>query len=574
MKGRQVYTPGPYEYRERIYSILGLSPNPTPSQCHKAVLGMLPAQYSNILDVAADLYTEKGPTDPGRLRRYIEGVARQLGYSIPSATLAADVTRLYRVAREWAHSMHDSAAKSAVTLPEVPVRADTVVQGLRDIMSWCDRAGEKWQSSRLPVRPRDPDEEYFEILLEDIGIMEPAWEPEQPLSRIGRELARTMEADSEANTVSRVDSRTESPLKNREEFSVAVGLIQRLVYILDYAMLLNIDYEGCPRDTPITMPDAKARKQKEAEVDKYLHDHRQELAGYRRVCPKCGASYADWGELTHCRTQHLIAHAAQESAPESEEEGYCVYETCGAELQRVPNDASDAVTPFLREEAGFKVTKLFHEINTRVCVSGWLASEPLGRAVLSFGEAVTVTLDAVLDGLRDMMTRYVNDINVRLGLASPFELRRNLLPRGKTLSEIYEDYETLRDAIIGRTHQLTAAHPEWTVTGRGYIEALEFAPAVSLPNDLKGNKKGKKPKATLTDPQQLEGPIPETDTTLIYLCQAAEMYNIPKSTLSKAKDKQPGEPGYLWSGHKGRRVFFRKADMLKLSRSREKLKSR
>ncbi len=65
---------------------------------------------------------------------------------------------------------------------------------------------------------------------------------------------------------------------------------------------------------------------------------------------------------------------------------------------------------------------------------------------------------------------------------------------------------------------------------------------------------------------------PKTDSNLIYQSDAAEFYNIPKSTLSKDGRKTPGEPGYLWSGIDGRRRFYRKADLEKISRSRQKLK--
>lgn len=65
---------------------------------------------------------------------------------------------------------------------------------------------------------------------------------------------------------------------------------------------------------------------------------------------------------------------------------------------------------------------------------------------------------------------------------------------------------------------------------------------------------------------------PKTDSNLIYQSDASEFYNIPKSTLSKDGRKTPGEPGYLWSGIDGRRRFYRKADLEKISRSRQKLK--
>jgi hypothetical protein len=64
---------------------------------------------------------------------------------------------------------------------------------------------------------------------------------------------------------------------------------------------------------------------------------------------------------------------------------------------------------------------------------------------------------------------------------------------------------------------------------------------------------------------------PETDPGLIYLSAAAELYNIPKSTLSKAARRKPGELGYLWSVPKGRRVILRRTDCVRLGRSRTKL---
>ncbi len=64
---------------------------------------------------------------------------------------------------------------------------------------------------------------------------------------------------------------------------------------------------------------------------------------------------------------------------------------------------------------------------------------------------------------------------------------------------------------------------------------------------------------------------PETDSKLIYQADGAEFYNIPKSTLSKAANKKMGEAGYLWSGRKKRRVFYRKKDLERLTRSRTKL---
>ncbi len=67
-----------------------------------------------------------------------------------------------------------------------------------------------------------------------------------------------------------------------------------------------------------------------------------------------------------------------------------------------------------------------------------------------------------------------------------------------------------------------------------------------------------------------EGPDPSEDHELIHLSAAAGFYNIPKSLLSKRAGRSPNEFGYLWSVlHKGRR-YFRRDDLLRLSRSRHR----
>jgi hypothetical protein len=65
---------------------------------------------------------------------------------------------------------------------------------------------------------------------------------------------------------------------------------------------------------------------------------------------------------------------------------------------------------------------------------------------------------------------------------------------------------------------------------------------------------------------------PKNDPKLIYQADAATFYNIPKSVLSKAAERKPGEPGYLWSDREGRRIWYRRSDLEKISRSREKLR--
>ncbi|MBI3271462.1 MAG: hypothetical protein HYZ53_20900 [Planctomycetes bacterium] len=61
---------------------------------------------------------------------------------------------------------------------------------------------------------------------------------------------------------------------------------------------------------------------------------------------------------------------------------------------------------------------------------------------------------------------------------------------------------------------------------------------------------------------------PESDPSLIRLGDAAEKYNIPKSTLTKNAKRPPGHPGYVWSRTVGRKRYFRRADLEYLNRAR------
>jgi hypothetical protein len=66
----------------------------------------------------------------------------------------------------------------------------------------------------------------------------------------------------------------------------------------------------------------------------------------------------------------------------------------------------------------------------------------------------------------------------------------------------------------------------------------------------------------------------EEDRSLIGLTEASELFDIPKSGLSKAAGKAVGVPGHLRCERAGRRVFFYREDISNLARSRCKLKPR
>jgi hypothetical protein len=65
---------------------------------------------------------------------------------------------------------------------------------------------------------------------------------------------------------------------------------------------------------------------------------------------------------------------------------------------------------------------------------------------------------------------------------------------------------------------------------------------------------------------------PAIHSQRVKLCEAAEIYDIPKSVLSKAAKKSLGAPGFLRSEREGRNVFFFCKDLERFERSRKKLR--
>jgi len=104
--------------------------------------------------------------------------------------------------------------------------------------------------------------------------------------------------------------------------------------------------------------------------------------------------------------------------------------------------------------------------------------------------------------------------------------------------------------------------------------SIDKVPETIVQEVAKAETKATKPEPIKDRPGKIQSAVhevkdtPKTNAQLIYQSDAAEFYNIPKGTLSKAAKKQPAEFGYLWSGQAGKRVFYQKADCLKLSRSR------
>jgi hypothetical protein len=179
------------------------------------------------------------------------------------------------------------------------------------------------------------------------------------------------------------------------------------------------------------------------------------------------------------------------------------------------------------------------------------------------------------------LLRFIEDGMKALEIIGPeAERRRHPIFRGMTdpLQEpatrkkavrLYEDaYEHALDIL--KADPSLPPLPQRQNEPKDNLDALrEWCIRAAKTQSVNGSKTGIDTKEhRAVTPQE----TPKTNSGLIYQVDAATFYNIPKSTLCKDAKKKPGEPGYLWSGTEGRRRFYRKSDLERLSKSRQKLK--
>lgn len=188
------------------------------------------------------------------------------------------------------------------------------------------------------------------------------------------------------------------------------------------------------------------------------------------------------------------------------------------------------------------------------------------EAVVSINEPVRIGLHEKYDSLYEDLEKLV---------------RKSLRERTANIDEFFKLYE-LQIRLMLKRRVISKIEADARVRDmKNGFALLAKEPQNDLEADLKAGDKIDEPEAssaTSTHTREKASKIeqnlqtPDTDSSLIYQCDAALFYNIPKSMLSKAAKKNTGQPGYLWSDIAGRRRFYRKADLQRISRSRQKLK--
>jgi hypothetical protein len=312
------------------------------------------------------------------------------------------------------------------------------------------------------------------------------------------------------------------------QFETALPEIEQLVMQLDYAMILAIEYDGKPAKTPITLPDAEALRQMEAEqekalrvkgealreeskllsknlktsrdkaaaqgeIDEALQKQRNASELFLLRCPQCHAEYELSSVKTHCPAAKPGTGAAKKSARGSGKRGRATQAACGAALDLEP-------TRFARERALKHVQRAFPQLLARHFGSRSVKGEIQAKNGTGgpydmeerFSKPVTATLHEVLNCLREPMRRKIDGFNADLGeLAPSLDGRRDLLPAGATLPAKHVDYHTVRDALICSANRIVGAvarNPEFIehfgprVSVSGHIVPWYFPPEIGLPD--------------------------------------------------------------------------------------------
>lgn len=243
-------------------------------------------------------------------------------------------------------------------------------------------------------------------------------------------------------------------------------------------------------------------------------------------------------------------------------------------LSQINKSDIEAVRPLL--EKLHELTKTKPPQNTRLWEKAWAEAERKAK-----GPERDISLCYILTEkiYRRMDAKYAKALSQKQKKIAQVMKKIEPILRSESAEALlrYDKQHGGNLRIIARQIVDHKDRKEWYFGTRTIADAILFLLQVKgkLPlwyDKPTGSKPTKPTEASGGKTPKLSQETPKTDPKLIYQAAAAEFYNIPKSTLSKAANKRPGEVGYLWSGRNGKRVFYRKSDCEKLARSRAKLR--
>lgn len=209
--------------------------------------------------------------------------------------------------------------------------------------------------------------------------------------------------------------------------------LEYLRFDVDFAWWLCEKFDGRPETTIVSLV-TEPQAALDAEITKLLADRREEFFPYLE-CPKCGASYnADFDDVCESSVLPKKQKSRRRRTP---------FVRCGAAL--VPKHRTDVSKKQLREEAGFFLARAGNVPSRINTVCRWLVNKmgcppPTGEVCQPLGE--------VFDSLLRLIDEHFDRFESQLPEHELYlEGRRNLIPKGATLREKYEDYIDVRGRI-------------------------------------------------------------------------------------------------------------------------------
>lgn len=261
--------------------------------------------------------------------------------------------------------------------------------------------------------------------------------------------------------------------------------IERLIFMLDFAAWSNIEYDGEPVTTPISLV-KEPQEELDARVDAYVAEHKGELVTRRSKCPRCGDEYFVESGYRTCPVERMpLAHVHDTCLPSECSETPALKKCGGLLVDIFRIDESEKV---LRERAGQALARQGDIVSRRHVVCAWLVHKfHLGNPVLD--EDVRSPLEDVEKHVAEMMEKDVDRLTCELAqLGDPLHLsgRRNLWPTGDTLRRKHSGYLAVRERLISSYNRLvglTKDHPEFVYLDEEYPRPRKFADPILVSSE-------------------------------------------------------------------------------------------
>ena len=238
--------------------------------------------------------------------------------------------------------------------------------------------------------------------------------------------------------------------------------VEHLILDVDYAMTLNVEYDGQPGDPQVSLILGPERCESQI-LDAYLAEHRDELSIRRLECPQCGC----------------LGTSTREP----------ICKNCRSPLEAVRDTSQE----WLRKQAWKRLQWEVPGFQARSVVPKWLVGELYpGNSATPPDMVLPLSLvfERLLESMRDTKSGYIRECWNHLHLGKSI---RDMLPRGETVQDKHRHYLITREKLIagynwlmGLAHKYPEFLEEYEHTGiRRFPPAVTLKPAIpAADNDV------------------------------------------------------------------------------------------